>query len=105
MPGVTDLAAALLARLDSGFSTTRDPTRATAMAAYMRDQFPYFGLPAPALRTLERTAMAGLPKPAEDDLRAVAEACWERPEREFQYVACDYLIKHQTFAGPRSLPL
>jgi 3-methyladenine DNA glycosylase AlkD len=101
MPLVTDLAATLLARLDSGFSTTRDPPRAEAMAKYMRDQFPFFGVPAPALRTLERVAFGGLPEPTPDDLRQIALACWERPEREFQYIACDYLQKHP----PDSLPL
>jgi 3-methyladenine DNA glycosylase AlkD len=75
------------------------------MAAYMRDQFPFFGVPSPALRSLERTAGAGLPAPTEADLRRFAEACWARPQREFQYVACDYLRKHQRVAGPGLLPV
>jgi 3-methyladenine DNA glycosylase AlkD len=104
IPAVTDLSALLLARLDAGFSTTRDPVRAEGMAAYMRSQFPYFGVPAPALRSLERTAMAGLPAPTESELRRVAEACWARPEREFQYVACDYLRKHSAAASAGTLP-
>jgi 3-methyladenine DNA glycosylase AlkD len=99
MPGVTDLAALLLARLDAGFSTTRDPVRAAAMAAYMRDQFPFFGVPSPALRSLARTATAGLPAPTEPQLAAIADACWSRPHREFQYFACDYLRKHQRVAS------
>jgi 3-methyladenine DNA glycosylase AlkD len=104
MPGVTDLAALLLNRLDAGFSTTRDPVRAGAMAAYMRDQFAFFGLPSPALRSLERTAMAGLPAPTEADLAVIAGQCWARREREFQYVACDYLRKHLPAAGAGFLP-
>ena len=102
---MSELATSLLARFDAGFSASRDPSRATAMAAYMRDQFPYFGLPAPALRSLFRTAVAGLPAPASHDLREFALACWERPEREFQYVACDYLRRHVAVAGPSFLPV
>jgi len=102
---VSDLATALLARLDAGFSTSRDPVRATAMAAYMRDQFPYFGLASPALRSLVRTATAGLPRPTVSDLRAIALACWARDEREFQYVACDYLRKHVAVADAGFLPV
>ena len=98
---MTDLAATLLARLDAGFSTNRNPDRAEAMAKYMRDQFPYFGVPAPALRTLERVAFAGLPPPSEESVREIALACWQRPQREFHYVACDYLQRHP----PSSLPL
>jgi 3-methyladenine DNA glycosylase AlkD len=102
---VTDLAASLLARLDHHLGAARDPARAAGMAAYMRDQFPFLGLPAPTLRALERTALAGLPRPTEADLRAVAEECWARPEREFQYVACDYLRKHPKVPGPGFLPV
>jgi 3-methyladenine DNA glycosylase AlkD len=100
MPGVSELAATLLKRLDDRFAAARDPSRAAAMQAYMRDQFPYVGLPAPTLRALERGAFAGLPAPSSDDLRAVALGCWERPEREYQYVACDYLRTHVAVPGP-----
>jgi 3-methyladenine DNA glycosylase AlkD len=102
---VTDLAASLLERLDDRLGAARDPVRAVAMAAYMRDQFPFAGVPAPALRAVERVAFAGLPAPTEADLRAVAEECWSRPEREFQYVACDYLRRHPAVQGPGLLPL
>jgi 3-methyladenine DNA glycosylase AlkD len=95
----------LLARLDAGFSTSRDPVRAASMAAYMRDQFRYFGLPSPALRSLVRAATAGLPRPSVSDLREIALRCWARDEREFQYVACDYLRKHVAVADADFLPV
>jgi 3-methyladenine DNA glycosylase AlkD len=94
MPGVGDLASTLLERLDDRFAASRDPERAAAMRAYMRDQFPYAGLPAPTLRKLERDVFAGLSTPSDADLREIALACWSRDEREYQYVACDYLRKH-----------
>ena len=97
---MTDLAASLLARLDERLPEAGDPVRAAAMAAYMRNQFPFAGVPSPALRKLQRAALAGLPAPAEADLRAVATACWARPQREFQYIACDYLRAHVTVPGP-----
>lgn len=103
MPGVTELAFSLMERVGDRMQAARDPVRAVGMRAYMRDQFDYFGLPAPALRALERAALAGLPAPGDDDLRAVALACWERPEREFQYVACDYLRIHLAVPGPAFL--
>ncbi|MFF5292281.1 DNA alkylation repair protein [Paractinoplanes globisporus] len=102
---MTDLAGTLLSRLDAGFSARRDPERAVAMAAYMRDQFEYFGLPAPTVRAVERAAFADLPGPTADDLAAVALSCWERDEREFQYAACDYLRKHVAAADARFLPV
>jgi 3-methyladenine DNA glycosylase AlkD len=105
MRSVTDLAGALTARLSDGFAARRDPERAAAMAAYMRDQFEFFGLPAPAVRAVEKAAFAGLPHPSADDLRAVALSCWASEEREFQYAACDYLRKHVAVAGPDFVPV
>ncbi|WP_433302907.1 DNA alkylation repair protein [Actinoplanes sp. CA-030573] len=102
---MTDLVATLLARLGDGLSAARDPARAAAMAAYMRDQFDYAGVAAPALRAVERAAFAGLPRPAEADLRDFALSCWSRPEREYQYAACDYLRRHVGVAGAGFLPV
>lgn len=103
IPGVTDLAASLLDRLERQLTAAADPVRAAAMASYLRGQFAFAGLPAPILRARAREALAGLPAPTEQDLRAVAEACWERPEREFQYFAGDYLRTHLAVPGPAFL--
>ncbi|HEY0001699.1 MAG TPA: DNA alkylation repair protein [Actinoplanes sp.] len=102
---MSDLAPALLARLDEGLSAAGDPVRAAGMAAYMRDQFPFAGVPSPTLRKLERVVLTGLPRPDEDDLRAVATQCWARPQREYQYFACDYLRTHVAVPGTGFLPL
>ncbi|MEU8821024.1 DNA alkylation repair protein [Actinoplanes sp. NPDC048796] len=90
----------LLPRLDALLRPAADPARAAAQAKYMRDQFPFLGLASPALRKLERAALAGRPKPAEDELRADALALWQRDEREYQYVACSYLARHVDVPGP-----
>jgi 3-methyladenine DNA glycosylase AlkD len=105
MPGVTDLPACLLTRLEARFEAARDPARAAGMAAYMREQFPFLGVPAPALRALERAVLSGLAGPSSDDLREVALRCWARPEREYQYFACDYLRVNVAVAGPGFLPV
>ncbi|HEU4422802.1 MAG TPA: DNA alkylation repair protein, partial [Pilimelia sp.] len=85
------LAAEILARLATVYEAARDPARAAPMTAYMRDQFPFLGLPSPTQKALTRQVLAGLPRPAEPDLRAVAESCWELSEREYQYFACGLL--------------
>jgi len=64
------------------------------MAAYMRDQFPFLGIPGPTQRTLALEVLAGLPRPAEEDLREVALGCWALAEREYQYFACGWLRRH-----------
>lgn len=64
------------------------------MRAYMRDQFAFLGLKRAERDALDREVLAGIPKPTERDLVAVARACWKRPEREYQYFAQNYLRKH-----------
>jgi 3-methyladenine DNA glycosylase AlkD len=90
----------LLDRLVRSYGAARNPERAVQAAAYMRDQFAFLGIPAPTQRALARTVVAGLPAPAEDDLHAVALACWELDEREYQYFACDWLRRHVAVPGP-----
>jgi 3-methyladenine DNA glycosylase AlkD len=90
----------LLDRLVRVYDAARDPVRAGPAAAYMRDQFPFLGIPAPTQRALTRTVLAGLPAPAEEDLRRVALACWQLDEREYQYFACDWLRAHVQVPEP-----
>ncbi len=103
MPGVTQLSASVLDRLDDRLTAAADPARAAAMTAYLRDQFTFAGVPAPALRALTREVLAGLPPPDEADLRAVVTGAWQRPHREYQYFACAYLRKHLAVPSPAFL--
>ncbi|HZN16837.1 MAG TPA: DNA alkylation repair protein [Micromonosporaceae bacterium] len=88
------LAATVLQRLTAVYGGAADPARAGPMQAYMRDQFPFLGIPSPLRKSLARQVVAGLPRPAEADLRAVALGCWALPEREYQYFACGLLRRH-----------
>jgi len=91
---MTPFATEVLGRLTQVYGGARDPERAPAMAAYMRDQFPFLGIQSPVQRVLAREVLEGLDRPAEDDLRDLAEGCWALPEREYQYFACGLLRRH-----------
>ena len=65
------LATEILDRLERTYREAADPQRAPAMVAYMRNQFPFLGIPAPVQAQLSRTVLQGLPAPAEDDVTAV----------------------------------
>jgi 3-methyladenine DNA glycosylase AlkD len=69
----------------------RNAAQAVSMSAYMRDQFPFLGIPSPARKILTKTALLEtgiLKNPFDENL--VLEL-WALPEREYQYVACHYL--------------
>lgn len=100
----TQLADAIMARLDQTYPPAGDPVRAAGAAAYMRNQFPFLGITSPRLTQLNREVLAGLPGPQETDLVAIARACWVRPEREYQYFACAYLRRHVRVGSPALLP-
>lgn len=59
------------------------------MSAYMRGQFPFFGIPTP----IRRKAMGALIRMSQSaaDLLENAQSLWSMPERECQYVAIDLL--------------
>lgn len=85
--------------LQVAFAAHADPDRATQMAAYMRDQFVFYGIQTPVRTRLCREVFKTAKKVGIIDWVFV-DACWADPHREFQYVACDYLItlqQHLTF--------
>ena len=90
----------VLERLVRLYDAAREPERAVQAAAYMRDQFAFLGFPTTKQHALGRSAVLGLPKPTEDELRAVVLACWDLDEREYQYFACDWLRTHVAVPGP-----
>ena len=95
----------LLDRLRIAFEAARDSERATAAAAYMRNLFPFMGIRMPELAVIYRNVTADLPPPTGDaELAALALACWELPEREYQYFGTTYLRKHVRRATPAFVP-
>ncbi len=94
-----------LAALDVALEARADPQRAPAMAAYMKDQFAFLGIPSGVRRQAQRKALGDWKAPAPEDLTAFARGCWRRDERELQYAACDTLVRHVKRLGPDALEL
>ncbi|MEM9135358.1 MAG: DNA alkylation repair protein [Actinomycetota bacterium] len=98
-----DLAHRLVDEVADALEPLADPEAAFAMAAYMKDRFVFLGIKTPVRRQETKrllTRLAGTDAPT---LLAFARGCWARPEREYQYVACDTLRKHAAALGPDDL--
>jgi 3-methyladenine DNA glycosylase AlkD len=80
-------AASYVNAVQAALTPLRDETRAVAMAAYMKDHFPFLGIPAPD----RRTVMKRIARPEPAKVPAIARALWKRREREYHYVAVDLL--------------
>jgi 3-methyladenine DNA glycosylase AlkD len=84
-------------RIAVALARRADADRAGPMARYMRDQFPFLGVMAPAQRDAWREVAADLPRPLPEPLVVeAAQALWGRPEREHQYLACTLVNRHTT---------
>ncbi len=66
-------------------------TVAASMSKYMKNQFPFAGVQTPQRRKLLRDYCARVGWPLQDELPDIVDQCWQAPEREMQYVACDLL--------------
>jgi 3-methyladenine DNA glycosylase AlkD len=73
------------------FRAAADPEKAEQMKAYMRDQFPFLGIPTPERKKLSRAFLEEKSKSGPD--WDFVFKCWNQPEREFQYLAVNYLAK------------
>lgn len=94
-----------LATLDQRLAAQADPQRAVVMAAYMRDQFAFWGIQAPQLRALNRDFVRQAAGPGRRVDHALVHALWARPQREYQYTALDLLDYHKAHATPADLDL
>jgi 3-methyladenine DNA glycosylase AlkD len=73
----------------AGLAAAADRDRAGPMRAYMRDQFAFLGVPAPAQAAVLRQALAASGRPRDEaEVVAAVDALWDRPEREHRYVGC-----------------
>lgn len=87
--------AELVTALAEAYTSNADEAKAVEMSTYMRDQFPFFGIPAPDRRAIDReVAGRGPGRPEHHYLIKVVRDCWGRDQREFQYFAVDYLRRH-----------
>lgn len=80
--------------IKTAFEAQANPAKAAQMAAYMRNQFPFYGLQTPQRRALYKPLLAAARKSSVIDWELL-EQCWADPHREMQYLVADYLSAMQ----------
>ncbi|MBS4206225.1 DNA alkylation repair protein [Lederbergia citrea] len=75
------------------FSEHRNRENAIAMEKYMKGLFPFIGIRAPERRQISAKWLKSVGLIPNQNLRPFITDLWELPEREYQYIALDYLIK------------
>ena len=79
-------------RLTEILDNSKDSHRAAGMKQYMRNQFDFLGVTSVPRKELFSTWKSQLPKNLSSEQRwEIIHELWEKEEREFQYVAMDWL--------------
>jgi 3-methyladenine DNA glycosylase AlkD len=73
------------------FYDNKDLEQSRSMAAYMKNKFEFLGLSRPVRNVFQEELIKRAKKVKLIDWDFVFE-CWDLPEREFQYLAVDYLV-------------
>ena len=69
--------------------------QAIAMQAYMKNLFPFCGIPSPLRKTLEKEWFSTFDIPTWKQLKSISRELRNLPEREYQYTAITLLEKHK----------
>ena len=85
------------------FYEHRHEENALPMAKYMKNQFPFLGLKKPERTKLSRPFLREKKKEPHVDWEFI-KTCYGLPEREFHYLAIDYLEAMQTKLTPSDMP-
>lgn len=86
---------AALHELIETFEHHRNPANAEQMEKYMRYKFSFLGIRSPDRKKLAMDFNKAVKFDSEVDIAEIIEYLWELPEREYQYVAVDYLVKNK----------
>ena len=73
-----------------------DQERSEKMAAYMRHQFDFLGIPTPLRRQQEKATFKASKQTKTVDWDFI-DHCWQSSYREHQYLAIDYLVVMEPF--------
>ncbi len=77
------------------FELRQNPEKAIAMAAYMKNRFPFWGIQSPEQNQVSKAIFLKVtPLVTEEWLCQVAELLWQQEQREYQYCAIQFLVQY-----------
>jgi 3-methyladenine DNA glycosylase AlkD len=83
----------ILRQLEEAFTENADPKKALRMAAYMKDNFPFFGLQKKDRQVVSRPMLKDLTRNHPHETADFCHALWQKDQREFQYFGMELLSK------------
>ena len=89
-----DQSSKIIRELRKEFVYQADPYVREGATAYMRNKFKFIGVQTTIRRQISRQLIKDSRTFTERELVSLCQELWKQKEREFQYVACDLLIKN-----------
>jgi len=87
------------------FNQHANAKNASAISAYMKNKFEFFGIKNPDRKLLQKRFIDEYGWPDTDQIESVVKALWKQPQRECQYFAIEILEKFMKKANERSIIL
>lgn len=94
----------IIDHLEEEFAKNAIAPKKPQMEAYMKHKFLYYGLPTPIRKQVCKPYLKELVA-GNFDIEKVTQLLWQKPEREWQYFAQEYLVKCQKQWQPKHLQL
>jgi 3-methyladenine DNA glycosylase AlkD len=95
----------LAASVAASLAATADPDKAEPMAAYMKTDMPFYGVPAGPRVPILAEAVRRYPPTNRGEYRGAVLALWNRPHREEKYLAIGYARAFPRYVTLSSVPL
>ncbi|MBW8349786.1 DNA alkylation repair protein [Bacillus sp. IITD106] len=86
-----------IANLSKIYELKRNPENAKSMEQYMKNLFPFLGIRSPERKVITADWLKNVGLVPHESLTAFIKELWDKPEREYQYVALDYLSKKKKY--------
>jgi len=96
---------AYLIPLQTAFEQQANTANAVPMEAYMRGQFPFYGIKSPERKQILKQFLASYGLPQSQYLEPIIKEMWVQPEREWQYCAQEILKRSKKLWGANILSL
>ena len=89
--------------IKSKFEQVADKENAISMAKYMRNLFPFYGIPTPERKKVYKDLLKEEKKQKKIDWEFL-DKCYKDSHREFQYLVCDYLNAMNKYLTYEDIP-
>lgn len=86
------------------FHQLGDPERAIFMSKYLKNQFEFYGVNAPARKALGRQLVPGFDWKDQKAFLEFVDLCWNEHKREFNYTALDLSFRFRKKLNQDSIP-